>query len=100
MGVSAQLHALAASYPRKAPSTHWIGGWRIISVDLDVMEYRNISCPCRESKPVRPARGPSLYRLSYAGSLEVSVVFLFSIQEVFRSNPGRDTSSHDNQMSA
>jgi hypothetical protein len=27
MEVSGQLHALAALLPRKAPATHWIGGW-------------------------------------------------------------------------
>jgi hypothetical protein len=27
MEVSGQLHALAAFLPKKAPGTHWIGGW-------------------------------------------------------------------------
>jgi hypothetical protein len=43
---------------------------------LDAMEKRKISCPCRESNPSRPARNPSLYRLSYALNLNLFLVVL------------------------
>jgi hypothetical protein len=31
--------------------THWVGGWVGPSASLDLVEKRNIFCPCRESKP-------------------------------------------------
>jgi hypothetical protein len=52
----------------RAPVTHWLGGWVGPTAGLDAVELRKISCLCRESNPGRPARSPSLYRLSYPGS--------------------------------
>jgi hypothetical protein len=49
----------------KASGTHWIGGWVGPKAGLDAVEQRKIYCPCRESNPGRPARSPSLYRLSH-----------------------------------
>jgi hypothetical protein len=46
----------------------WIGGWVGPRVALDAVEYRKISCPCRELNPGCPVRSPSPYRLSSSGS--------------------------------
>jgi hypothetical protein len=44
-------------YPRgKIPGTHGIRGWVGPRAGLDDVERRNISCPCRDSNPGRPAR--------------------------------------------
>jgi hypothetical protein len=45
---------------------------------LNIMEKRNITCPCRESNHGRPARSPSLHRLSIpAPALRISkIIFL------------------------
>jgi hypothetical protein len=68
MEVNGQLHAPAALPPRKYPPvTHWIGGWVDPRVGLDAVEKRKL-LQCRESNPGRPARNPSLYRLSYPNS--------------------------------
>jgi hypothetical protein len=49
MEVSGQLHAPALP-PRKRPAaTYWIGGWGSPRADLDAVEKRKISFPCRES---------------------------------------------------
>jgi hypothetical protein len=37
-----------------APGTHWIWGWMGPIAGLDAVEYRKMSCPCRESNPGRP----------------------------------------------
>jgi hypothetical protein len=42
----------------KTPTTHWLVRWVGSRVDLDAVEKRKISSPCRESNPDRPA--PSL----------------------------------------
>jgi hypothetical protein len=50
-----------------APGTHYIGGWVGPGAGLDVVEKKEISCPCQESNPDRPARSytdiaiPTLY---------------------------------------
>jgi hypothetical protein len=51
MEVSGQLHAMVTLLPGEEPlpSTYWIGGWVGLRSDLDNMEKRKISCPCRES---------------------------------------------------
>jgi hypothetical protein len=41
-------------FPRKAPCTHWIGGWVGPRIGLDVVAERKI-LPFRESNPDRPA---------------------------------------------
>jgi hypothetical protein len=43
---------------------------------MDAMHKRKISYPCWESNPQRPARSPSLYRLSYSGCMEVTQIIL------------------------
>jgi hypothetical protein len=50
------------------PGTHWIGGWVGPRAGLDAEARRKILCPCRGSKPDRPARSETLYCLSYRGS--------------------------------
>jgi hypothetical protein len=66
VGVEAYLHSLLTStlYGRqwsalrcgrftiwvRAPGTHLVGGWLGPRAGLEVLENRNISCPCRESK--------------------------------------------------
>jgi hypothetical protein len=62
MEVNGQLHASAAL----PPGTHWIGGWVGLWAGQGAVWKRTIFCPCRESNPGRPARGPSLCWLSHA----------------------------------
>jgi hypothetical protein len=40
---------------------------------LDAVWKRNFSCLCRQSNPDRPTRSPSLYWLSYPGSLSSDI---------------------------
>jgi hypothetical protein len=56
MEVSGELHA------------HFTGGWVGPRAGLDTVEKRKVFCPFRESNPGRPARSPSLRRLSNASS--------------------------------
>jgi hypothetical protein len=51
----------------RAPGTHWIGRLVGIRACLDDMEKRKI-LPLPGIDPGRPARSPSLYRLSYSDS--------------------------------
>jgi hypothetical protein len=67
MEESGQLHAPDALPPRRAPGTHCIGRWIDPKAGLDAVEKRKI-LHCRESNAGRPARSPSLYRLSYPDS--------------------------------
>jgi hypothetical protein len=54
--VSGQIHSLAALAPEeKKPYNHWIRGWVGLIVSLTVVERRNMSCPCRKFRLVRPA---------------------------------------------
>jgi hypothetical protein len=52
----------------RTSGTHWIGGWVGPRAGLDARARRKILCPCRGSKPDRPARSQTLYCLSYSGS--------------------------------
>jgi hypothetical protein len=52
----------------RVPGTHWTGGWVKLRANLNAVEWRQVSCPCRESIPSRTAHSPSIYRLSYSGS--------------------------------
>jgi hypothetical protein len=55
MEVSSQLHAPAALPPRKrAPGTHWIGGWVGPTAVLDAVVKRKIPSPRRQSNPRTP----------------------------------------------
>jgi hypothetical protein len=47
-----------------APGACWTGGWVKPRARLDVVEQIQITCPCRESNPGRPARSSSLYYLN------------------------------------
>jgi hypothetical protein len=51
-----------------AHSTHWVGGYVGPKFGLDAIEKKKI-LSSRESITGRPARSPSLYRLSYPGPL-------------------------------
>jgi hypothetical protein len=51
----------------RVPRTLWIRGWVAPIAGLDAVEQTKISCHCQASNPGRPARSPSLYRLSYPG---------------------------------
>jgi hypothetical protein len=44
------------------------------------MKLKKISCPCRELKPGRPARSPSLHRLRAGSSRTLSDRILFRIR--------------------
>jgi hypothetical protein len=69
----------SASHPgrftrgERFPGTHWIGGWLGPSVGLDDVERGEIM-HYRETNPGRPARSPSLYRLSNPDSIIITVV--------------------------
>jgi hypothetical protein len=56
----------------EAPGTRCVGGWMGFKAGLDTVEKRNMFFPWRESNPGRPARSPSLYQLSYRGSVSWS----------------------------
>jgi hypothetical protein len=45
----------------RTPGTHWIGGWVGPRAGLDAGARRKILCPCRGSKPDRPACSRTLY---------------------------------------
>jgi hypothetical protein len=51
-----------------APGTHLTEGWVGSRTDVETVEIRKISYPCRESIPGRPAGSQSLYRLSNPAS--------------------------------
>jgi hypothetical protein len=78
MGVSGQHHAPAALYPFRYPLDKRLGGPR---VGLDAAARRKILCPCRGSKPDRPARSQTLYCLSYRGSdsNRIIIIIIFFI---------------------
>jgi hypothetical protein len=67
----------SASHPgrfipgKRAPGTHWIGGWVGPRAGLDDVENRKfLTLPGLELRPLgRPAGSHSLYRLHYPGSL-------------------------------
>jgi hypothetical protein len=65
MEMSGQLHASAALTPRERGPP--------CLLDRRLGEPQNRSGHCRESSPGRPARNPSLHRLSYSRLLCVSV---------------------------
>jgi hypothetical protein len=68
MDVSGQLHPPATSpLGKEAPGTDWLGDWVGLRAGLDAIGKR-IILHCQESNPGRPARIPSLYRLSYPDS--------------------------------
>jgi hypothetical protein len=70
MEAKGQFHSLAALLPGERALLHplhiAIGGPQSRSGSCG---ENMIPCPCRESKSGRPAHSPSLYRLSYPGSL-------------------------------
>jgi hypothetical protein len=63
----------------KAPGTQWIGGWVGPRAGLDAVEKRKISCPCWESNPGRPSRGPLLYRLCIETDLAAIISIFLTI---------------------
>jgi hypothetical protein len=54
---------------KRAPGTHWIGGWVGHRAGLDdVQKGRCLTLPGLELRPlIRPARSQSLYQLRYPG---------------------------------
>jgi hypothetical protein len=52
----------------RTPSTRWIWEWVGSRAGLSAIEKRKISWHCLEWNPGRPARNPSLFRLSYPDS--------------------------------
>jgi hypothetical protein len=59
MDVSCQLHAPVALPPGKNPDKYRIECWVETRAGLDVLEKKQISCPCRDSNP-RPSSPYSL----------------------------------------
>jgi hypothetical protein len=64
---------------RKEPrSTRWIWGWVGPGIGLDAVEKRKISCVCLELNPRCPDLNPSLYQLSYPGSIGLLIYDSFN----------------------
>jgi len=54
-----------AHFPlRKNPGTDGIGRWLGLGADVEVVEKKNISCPCRNSNPESPAMSLIIIKLS------------------------------------
>jgi hypothetical protein len=66
----------------RTPGTHWIGGWVGLSAGVDAGARRKILCPCRGSKPDRPARSQTLYCLNYRGSVVLGTTLFYRLQYV------------------
>jgi hypothetical protein len=69
MGVSGQLHAPAALYPReRAPGTHWMGGW--VGLEPSWMQWleEKYSAPIGDLNPDCSDHSQTLYCLSYRSS--------------------------------
>jgi hypothetical protein len=57
MGLSGQLHAMAALYPRgNDHGTHWIGGWVACRAGLDTEARRKNPLPLGAIEPGSPGR--------------------------------------------
>jgi hypothetical protein len=97
MEANRRLHAPAALPPGKAHGTRWIGDWMGSRDSLDAMsrEYFSPLAGIELGILDRPARSPSLYGLSYPGSVrrnmeykssgnaEGNACLLFRIQSSF-----------------
>jgi hypothetical protein len=61
----------SASHPghfiprQRVPGIHWIGDWVGPRAGLGTGGKKKIPSPCRDSKELRRARSPALYRLNY-----------------------------------
>jgi hypothetical protein len=55
VGVQSAPHPGHFTHGKRAPSTHWIGGWLGPESGLDAVQKRIISCPCQELNPGHPA---------------------------------------------
>jgi hypothetical protein len=65
----------------RAPGTHWTGGRVCPRTVLDTEDRRNILCPCRESKPNRPAVQPVVrHYTAWAIPAPLKISSLFNIQ--------------------
>jgi hypothetical protein len=76
--VNGQIQAPAALPPRKAPDTHWIGGWVDPRAGLDDVEKRKfLNLSGLELRPFDcPSRSQSLYRLRYPASHKEVIIKL------------------------
>jgi hypothetical protein len=54
---------------KREPTIHCVRGWVGPRAGLDAVKNSKTSCLSSESNSGHPARSPSLYRLSYSGSL-------------------------------
>jgi hypothetical protein len=79
MEVSDQLHAPSALPPRKAPGTHWIGGWVGPRADLDAVGKRKIPSPCRDSNPLIIKPVAQRYTTELLQLLKSNIIFFFKI---------------------
>jgi hypothetical protein len=85
MEVNGQLHITSALHlGERVPDNHWTEGLVGPTVDMNVVELRKISFPCRESNPARPGRELSLYRMTYLGSYRTGEPYINKHIEKFR----------------
>jgi hypothetical protein len=76
--VSGQVNAAAALPPgERNADTHWMGGWVGPQNQSGRCEEEKNFLPVQESKPGRPARSPSLYRLSYSCIIIIIIMQFF-----------------------
>jgi hypothetical protein len=83
-----QLHAPAAlATGKRAPDTHWRGGWVDPRTDVDNVEMRIfLTLPGLELQSLsHPAHGQSLYQLHYRCSYISSCVciYIYKIHDIF-----------------
>jgi hypothetical protein len=68
--MNSQLHAPSRFTPGEgALGIHWVGSWVGRRARLEAVERRKTSCPSRELIIGRPVWSPSIYWLSYPGSI-------------------------------
>jgi hypothetical protein len=78
-------------HPRGKSSRYPMGRWR------------EISCPCRELSPGRPARSPSQYWLSYPGCVcikQIRIIFTANFSPICFRNKNRNSVLYKRKMKA
>jgi hypothetical protein len=83
MGVSGQLHALAALLPGKsAPGTHWIGGWVSPRTGLHAVVKRKFPA-LAETRTPQPSSIPLSHPGSFYKGLKIKIYKTIVLPVVF-----------------